>query len=127
MTIFSRRAAGLAALFILAAGLASCGDSEADQRKAFITFLQARIIDKAGVHVPSLTDDEKSSLGSYYDHYLVVGDFNREMNKVLTGPYKIAQNRAPQSIQEMMERRADVKAMTESNVEGRDRCAQIAG
>jgi hypothetical protein len=99
---------------LLAVGLVACGNSEADQRKAFITFLQTRIVDKAGIHVPSLTGEEKSSFGIYYDQYMLIGDFNREMNKILTGPYKIAQSRAPGSIQELIARRADLRAMAEA-------------
>lgn len=111
MLVINRRWAAFAALLLLAVGLAACGDKEPEQRKAFISFLQTRVIDKRGVHVPSLNDDEKSSIGLYYDHYMVIGDFNREMNKVLTGPYKIAQTNAPRNIQELIARRADVKAM----------------
>jgi hypothetical protein len=118
MTIVNRRVATAAALFLLAAGLAAglaaCGDKEPEQRKAFMTFLQTRILDKQGVHVPSLTDEEKSSFGPYADHYMVIGDFNRDMNKVLTGPYKIAQTNAPRNMQELVARRADVKAMAEA-------------
>jgi hypothetical protein len=114
MTIVNRRVATAAALFLLATGLGACGDKEPEQRKTFITFLQTRILDKQGVHVPSLTDDEKSSFGPYADHYMVIGDFNRDMNKVLTGPYKIAQTNAPRNMQELVARRADVKAMAEA-------------
>jgi hypothetical protein len=114
MTVINRRVASLIALAALAVGLAACGDKEPDQRKAFIAFLQTRIIDKQGLHVPSLTDDEKSSLGPYVAQYMVIGDFDREMNKVLTGPYKIAQTSAPRTVQELVERRGDVKAMADA-------------
>jgi hypothetical protein len=110
----NRRAAGFAALAVLALGLAACGDSEPDQRKAFIAFLQTRILDKRGVHVPSLTQEEKSSFGPYSEHYGVIGDFNRDMNTVLTGPYKIAQTNPPRNMQELVARRTDVKAMADA-------------
>jgi hypothetical protein len=118
MTSINHRVATVAALLLLVAGLATglgaCGDKEPEQRKAFMAFLQTRIIDKQGVHVPSLTDDATSSFGPYADHYMVIGDFNRDMNKVLTGPYKIAQTSAPRNMQELVARRADVKAMAEA-------------
>ena len=46
--------AGLSVTFLLA----GCGDDEPKQRKAFIEFLQTRIVDKPGVHVPRLNDDQ---------------------------------------------------------------------
>lgn len=114
MPVFIRRATAVAVLISMAAVLAGCGDNEADKRTAFILFLQTRIIDKDGVHVPSLTNEEKSSLGPYIDHYMVIGNFNREMDRILTGPYKIAQSNAPRSMQELIVRRADVKAMADA-------------
>ena len=45
----SRRAIFLFALVGFALSLAGCGE-EAAQRKAFIQFLQTRIIDKPGLH-----------------------------------------------------------------------------
>ncbi len=115
MTAINRRVAIVAALVLLATvELGACGDNEPEQRKAFVGFLQTRILDKRGVHVPSLTDDEKSSIGAYYDHYMVIGNFNLEMNKVLTGPYKIAQTNAPRNMQELAARRSDVKAMSDA-------------
>lgn len=116
MELLTRRGFTLAGIAVLALSAAACGDNEPEQRKTFITFLQTRILDKRGVHVPSLTDEEKSSIGPYYDHYMVIGDFNREMNKVLSGPYKIAQTNAPRTMQELVARRSDVKAMAEAMV-----------
>lgn len=109
-----RRFVALGGVIALALLTAGCFDKEPEQRKTFIGFLQTRIIDKAGVHVPSLTDDEKASIGPYYDHYMVIGDFNRQMNEVMSGPYKIALTKAPRTIQELLARRADVKAMAEA-------------
>ena len=114
MHLLIRRGFMLAGAAALALTVAACGDNEPEQRKAFAAFLQTRIIDKQGIHVPSLTDEEKSSFGPYFDHYMVIGDFNREMNKVLSGPYKIAQTNAPRNMQELVARRADVKAMAEA-------------
>jgi Protein of unknown function (DUF3053) len=48
----SRRTAVLAALVTLALSIAGCFDQEPAQRKAFIEFLQNRIINKPGLHIP---------------------------------------------------------------------------
>ena len=72
----------LAALVVFAAiALAGCGDPEATQRKSFISFLQTRIIDKPGLHVPQLTPDEAKSFGAYGAHYAVITEFHRVMNE----------------------------------------------
>lgn len=110
----TRRATALAGVLVLALATAACGDSEADQRKAFISFLQTRIIDKPGLHVPQPSAEETKSFGPYAEHYAVITNFDIEIRKTLTGPYKIARTRAPGSIQELLERRQDVKAMNEA-------------
>jgi hypothetical protein len=85
MDLCARTAVAVAALFILAFNLAACGDNEAAERKAFIEFLQTRIIDKPGVHVPTLTPDLESKLGRYAKHYGVINVFNSDMNQALSG------------------------------------------
>jgi hypothetical protein len=114
MTIVSRRMAGIAALILLAVGLAACGDSEPDQRKTFITFLQTRIVSRQGAHVPKPNADENKSFGPYAEHYAVITGFNTEMDRLMQGPYKVAQSNAPRSIQEMLDRRQEIKAMADA-------------
>lgn len=77
------RQASFAVTFIAIAALflAACGANDGQQRAAFISFLQTRIIDKPGVHVPRLTDEERESFGSYADHYAIIADFNEAMDK----------------------------------------------
>lgn len=70
----------LLAVSVLTAGLAGCGDQEADQRKAFVSFLQTRIIDKTGLRVPRLTDQERAAFGPYAADYGVIVDFHQAMN-----------------------------------------------
>src|SRR3954466_16238353 len=84
MHLFSRSGFALAAVVTLALLTAACGDNEPEQRKAFITFLQTRIVDKPGVHVPKLTDDELGRFGPYAAHYNVIRDFtsNPEMEGI---------------------------------------------
>lgn len=75
-----KRSAYLALLALALLGLAACGN-EAGERKAFIEFLQARILDQPGLRVPKLTDADQKSLGRYAAHYAVIGDFNDSMSK----------------------------------------------
>ena len=58
-------------------GLAACGDSEPTQRKAFMDFLQTRIIDKPGRHVPMRSAEETKSFGDYAKQYeIILGFYN---------------------------------------------------
>lgn len=77
------RQAGLTAVWIAVATLflAACGGNDAQQRVAFTEFLQTRILDKPGIRVPRLTDEERKQFGPYADHYAVIADFNQTMNR----------------------------------------------
>jgi hypothetical protein len=70
--------------------LAGCGGNEGQQRAAFTEFLQTRILDKPGIHVPKLTDEEKASFGPYADHYAVITDFNTAMDDSVSPKLKAA-------------------------------------
>lgn len=94
--------------------LAACGDKEPEQRAAFTQFLQTRIVDKPGVRVPALTDEEKKSIGDYASHYAVITDFNTGMEasvKPLTG---IMQKGAMRSLGDIVARRDDLKTVQTS-------------
>jgi len=94
--------------------LAGCGDKEPEQRAAFTQFLQTRIVDKPGVRVPKLTDEEQKSIGDYASHYAVITDFNTSMEtsvKPLTG---IMQKGAVRSLNGIVTRRDDLKAVQAS-------------
>lgn len=113
MTVFNRRAAFGAALIVLAAGLTACGDSEPDQRKAFIGFLQTRIIDKSGVHIARPTDEEKKSFGPYAAHYAVILGFIDDVDMVANS--KKIDDALPKmrSAQDLIDKRADVRLAAE--------------
>jgi hypothetical protein len=64
-----------ASVIALAATLAGCFENEADQRKAFIDFLQTRVIERQGVRVPKPNDNEQKSFGPYAEHYAVITNF----------------------------------------------------
>lgn len=58
--------------------LAGCG-SEAGERKAFIEFLQTRVLNTPRAAVPKLTEAQRKSFGPYAAHYDIITSFNQEM------------------------------------------------
>jgi hypothetical protein len=113
----ARRGAGLMALgryrarvacfALLAIFLAGCNDEPA-QRKTFIEFLQTRIIDKPGLHVPHLTPDEAKSFGPYAQQYAIITDFNDGLDRSVAKPMAAAIDRgAIRSLNEVITRHAD--------------------
>lgn len=61
--------------------LAGCGDKEPEQRRAFIEFLDAKILEKKGVSLPELSRDEKKAFGDYADHYAILVRFQKTMSE----------------------------------------------
>jgi hypothetical protein len=113
MHLFTRRGFVLAGVVTLALSAAACGDNEPEQRKAFIEFLQTRIVDKPGVHVPRLTGDEKKSFGPYVDHFAVITAFtdNPEMVAVGAKMQSVAQRVSLNSVQDLVDHRAELKSV----------------
>jgi len=112
MTIaLNRFSAGLAALALVACSitLAACGDSEPEQRKAFMAFLQTRIVDRPGVHVPIANDEDIKAFGPYIAHYKVITDFVGDSK--LTAMNKTMNDALPalRSFQDLIDKRAEVK------------------
>jgi hypothetical protein len=104
--------ARLAAGLLVVIGLVDCGDGEAAQRKAFIEFLQTRIIGKPGVHVPKLTPQEAGTFGDYATHYAVIADFNAKLDQAVSKPLQHAlEAGAPRSLDEVVTRRTDIAAI----------------
>ena len=100
----------LAGVVLLALLVAGCNDEPA-QRKAFITFLQTRIIDKPGLHVPHLTPEEAKSFGDYAKQYAIITDFNDGLDHSIAMPMQEAMTRgAIHSIDEVVTRHADFVA-----------------
>ena len=71
------RAARWAAVIVFAATLVAWGNSEADQRKAFIGFLQD-INNRPGIHFLVPTANDEKAFGPYLAHYAIILDFNRD-------------------------------------------------
>jgi hypothetical protein len=80
MSILKRVGRG-AICIVLAAVLAgfSWGNSEADQRKAFVAFLQD-INSRAGGHVLVPNANDEKAFGPYLQHYAIILDFNKDMS-----------------------------------------------
>ena len=108
MMTFSRciRFGGIA---ILAVWLAACGDGEATQRKAFIDFLQTRILAKPGVHVPRLTAEETAAFGPYGQHYAVITEFNSGLDQAISKPMQRALAAAPRSLDQLAAKRPEIR------------------
>jgi hypothetical protein len=100
-----------ALLLLTAVTVAACGDKEAEQRKAFVAFLQTRIVDKPGLHVPQLTPDERTSFGPYADQYAVITGFHDTMNKQVAPQIAETFSKGSfQSIGDLVTRRDDIAA-----------------
>ena len=118
--LLGRNACRAAALALLALVLAGCNDEPAE-RKAFITFLQTRIIDKPGLHVPHLTPEEQKSFGDYAKQYAIITNFNDGLDKSVAIPMAEAINRgAIRTLDDVVTRHADFVA-------ARDGIAQLRG
>lgn len=95
----------------LCLALPGCGDDEASQRKAFIAFLQTRILDKPGIHVAQPSAEEQKSWGDYAKHYAIITGFNRTLSERVSKPLQVAVQRgAVKSLQDLLDRRAELQA-----------------
>jgi hypothetical protein len=106
MKVVSR--AWIALLLAVPLVLAACGNKEAEQRAAFSQFLQTRIIDKPGIHVPQLSDEEKKSFGDYAAQYAVITDFNAGMNTAAIPMNAAMQQASVRDLNDLVARRGDL-------------------
>lgn len=101
-----------AALAVATLVLAACGQSESDQRAAFIGFLEKDVLSRPGARVPALTEERRKALGDYAGQYEIITRFHETMNRSVAAPMQEAISRAaPGSIEEIVKRRADVEAV----------------
>lgn len=108
-----KRAALAAAFVSFAVLLAGCLDNEPAQRRAFIEFLQTRIIDKPGLHVPILSDELKAKLGPYADQYRIMSGFNTDMDAGMSADFARAmQFGSPRSLDDLVKHRDMLPAIT---------------
>lgn len=111
-----RRVFAFAGAFAIALATAACGDSEPDQRKAFIKFLDD-INHRTGVHFLVPTDEDRAAFGDYAKHYTVMLDFNKDM-KVVSDDYQASFKKLgvgpavqAQTLEQMVARRSIFPAM----------------
>lgn len=105
MSVFSRRAVACAILLVLGLGLAACGQDDG-QRQAFIAFLQTRIIDKPGLHIPVVTDKVAADIGPYAAQYKIMSDFHTRLDASLSDDLGRAMAIGnPRSLQELADKR----------------------
>lgn len=81
--IASRRTAltRLGALSLGAALTLSGCSSEPGERKAFIEFLQTRVLSTQRAAVPQLNEQQRKAFGPYAAHYDIITGFNKEMSE----------------------------------------------
>jgi hypothetical protein len=86
------------ALFAVVLPLTGCGDKAAEQAKAFADLLQTRILDRPGVHIPILNDEEREKIGHYADDLAILKGFNDDLTAT-TQEIGKAMHPAPQNVQ----------------------------
>jgi hypothetical protein len=101
---------------VAAAIVASCGDNEPAERKAFMAFLQTYVLDKPGVHLPKPTEADLKSFGPYAAHYAVITNFTADPEMMAIGQQMAlaTQAGAPRSLHEVMNRQQDVRTVWET-------------
>ncbi|CPR15798.1 probable exported protein YPO4070 [Brenneria goodwinii] len=87
-------------MFFMALQLTACGDSEADQRKAFIDFLQTVHLQQDG-KLPALSEEQKTKFGPFVDDYAILTTFSQQLNQAVAGSLmpmltQVSQIRVPQ-------------------------------
>lgn len=91
--------------------LTGCGGGETTERAAFAGFLHTRVLDKPGMHVPQLTDAERTSFGHYADDYAVIADFNKAMSDSVSPKLTAAVTAGSiTSLEDVVARRAQLEA-----------------
>lgn len=104
-------------LLMMFFAVSGCGDKEPAQRKAFMDFLQSRILDKQVLAVPQLSEAEKKQFGDYSKDYAIITGFHHQMNTELDSslvPVFAGMN-GVNSVNALVEQRDDLKKMADSS------------
>ena len=109
-----KRTALAAALAGFAVLLTGCFGNEPAQRAAFIEFLQKRIIDKPGLHIPIMSDQDVSNLGPYADHYRIMNGFHHRLDATISKDFgRAMQMGSPRSLEDLVQHRALLPTITQ--------------
>lgn len=110
-------------LLLMIFAVSGCGDKEPAQRKAFIDFLQSRILDKPVLAVPQLTEAETKAFGEYTKDYAIITGFHHQMNIELDSslvPVFAGMN-GVNSVNSLLEQRDDLKKMADSSLRWKEK------
>ncbi len=110
-------------LLMMIFAISGCGDKEPAQRKAFMDFLQSRILDKQVLAVPQLTEEEKKQFGEYSKDYAIITGFHHQMNTELNSslvPVFAGMN-SVNSVNALVEQRDDLKKMADSSLNWKEK------
>lgn len=66
---------------VFAVALGGCGDKEPEERKAFASLLQDKVLQKQGIALEPLSREEEKAIGKYKAHYQVLETFQKDMAK----------------------------------------------
>lgn len=96
----------LVGIFALALATAGCFDNEPQQRRAFITFLQTRIVDRPGLHIPIMSDKNIADFGPYAGHYRIMNGFHHKLDDSIAKDLARAmQVGTPRSLEDLRDHR----------------------
>jgi len=110
-------------LLMMIFAVSGCGDKEPAQRKAFMDFLQSRILDKQVLAVPQLTEEQKKQFGEYSKDYAIITGFHHQMNTELNSslvPVFAGMN-SVNSVNALVEQRDDLKKMADSSLNWKEK------
>lgn len=110
-------------LLLMIFAVSGCGDKEPAQRKAFMDFLQSRILDKQVLAVPQLSEAEKKQFGKYSKDYAIITGFHHQMNTELDSslvPVFAGMN-GVNSVNALVEQRDDLKKMADSSLKWKEK------
>lgn len=112
----TRRLLTLAGVLSLTLTVAACFDNEPQQRRAFMAFLQTRIIDKPGLHIPIMSDKDVADFGPYAEHYRVMNGFHHKLDASISKDLgRLMQIGSPRSLEDLRDHR-DVIPVLKSGV-----------
>jgi hypothetical protein len=102
----NRRVFALVGVLTLALMAAGCFDNEPQQRGAFIAFLQTQVIDKPGLHIPIMSEQDIADFGRYADHYRVMNGFHHQLDASVSKDLAQAmQISSPRSLEDLRNHR----------------------